>query len=101
MRKGKLKLACFSFPFFFFFFFLLKLISALSTFIFFVQRIKGFEMVWWDRLMWSQAEYTVIDLTLSVPQAVKRDSRSLTFCVPSRETRLANKRLECEFTIGR
>ena len=40
-------------------------------------------------------------LTLSVPQAVKRGSQILTFCTPSRETRLANKRLECESTIGR
>ena len=40
-------------------------------------------------------------LTLSVPQAVKRGSQILTFCTPIRETRLANKRIECESTIGR
>ena len=43
----------------------------------------------------------LLSLTLSVPQAVKRGSQILTFCTPSRETRLANKRLECEPTIGR
>ena len=40
-------------------------------------------------------------LTLSVPQAMKRGSQILTFCTPSRETRLANKHVECESTIGR
>ena len=40
-------------------------------------------------------------LTLSVPQAVKHGSPSLNFCTPSRETRLANKRLHWESTIGR
>ena len=54
------------------------------------------------REMYSLKNCTVKNsLTLSVPQAVKRGSQILTFCTPSRETRLANKRVECESTIGR
>ena len=50
--------------------------------------------------LYSSMDFTR-DLTLSVPQAVKCGSQILTFCTPSRETWLANKRLECESTIGR
>ena len=46
-------------------------------------------------------DFSICSLTLSVPQAVKRGWQILTFCTPSRETRLANKRVECESTIGR
>ena len=48
-----------------------------------------------------QLETSHTHKTLSVPQAVKRGSQILTFCTPSRETRLANKSVECESTIGR
>ena len=44
---------------------------------------------------------TGLTLELKILGLVKRGSPSLKFYAPSRETRLANKRLECESTIGR